>query len=206
MTVTLATARLRLRPWHDEDLQPFAALNADPRVMAHYPKPLSRAESDDVAARIRAGFAERSFGLWAVEVPDVVGFIGYVGLSVPTFRAPFTPCVEVGWRLALQHWGHGYATEAARAAVAHAFGPLGLDEVVSFTMHANRRSRAVMKRLGMRRAAEDDFDHPSFPEGHLLRRHVLCRLLRADYSDRRSGPRGAECPGPAGPRDYTRPG
>lgn len=179
MTVTLSTERLRLRSWRDEDLEPFAALNADPRVMEHYPKPLSRAESDAAATGIRAHLAEQGFGLWAVEAPGVAGFIGYVGLSVPAFQAHFTPCVEVGWRLAFQDWGQGYATEAAAAALGHAFGTLGFGEVVSFTVPANRRSRAVMERLGMRRSPEDDFDHPSLPEGHRLRRHVLYRLTQA---------------------------
>ena len=186
-TGTITTPHLRLRPWRDEDLTPFAALNADPRVMEHFPKTLSRAESDAMAARIRDHFAARGFGLWAVEVPGVVGFIGFVGLAVPTFEAHFTPCVEIGWRLAWEHWGRGYATAAADAAVAHAFGPLGLGEVVAFTVPANRRSRHVMERLGMRRSPADDFEHPNLPKGHPLRPHVLYRLSRADWLPSRSG-------------------
>ena len=180
-TGTITTPRLRLRPWRDEDLPAFAALNADPRVMEHYPKTLSRAESDALAARIRAGFARHGFGLWAVEVSGRAAFIGYVGLAVPTFEARFTPCVEIGWRLAAEHWGQGYATEAAHAILAHAFGPLGLGEVVSFNATANRRSRRVMERLGMTRSPADDFEHPSLPEGHPLRPHVLHRLPRAAW-------------------------
>jgi RimJ/RimL family protein N-acetyltransferase len=180
--MTISTERLRLRLWRDEDLAPFAALNADPRVMEHFPKTLDRAESDEFAARIRTGLAERGFGLWAVEVPGRAEFIGYVGLKEWTFEAPFTPCIEIGWRLAFEHWGKGFASEAAGAVLAHAFGPLGLSEVVSFTVPANRRSRAVMERLGMRRSPEDDFEHPLLPEGHALRPHVFYRLARNDWA------------------------
>lgn len=184
---TLVTPRLRLRPWRDADLPPFAALNADPRVMEHFPGTLGRRQSDATAARIRDRLDALGFGFWAVEVPGVAGFIGFVGATVPTFEAPFTPCVEIGWRLAAEHWGRGYATEAASATVAHAFGPLGLDEVVAFTVPANRRSRAVMERLGMSRSPADDFEHPGLPEGHPLRPHVLYRLSRADWRSSHAG-------------------
>jgi RimJ/RimL family protein N-acetyltransferase len=175
---TIRTHRLLLRMWRDEDRVPFAALNADPRVMEHFPKLLDRAESDAVAARIRENFDRRGFGLWAVEVPGVAEFIGFVGLSVPHFEAHFTPCVEIGWRLARDHWGFGFASEAARAAVDFGFSQLELDQIVSFTVPANKRSRAVMERIGMTRTPVDDFDHPSLPDGHPLRRHVLYRLSR----------------------------
>ena len=169
--------RVLLREWVAGDLAPFAALNADPRVMEHYPSPLTSAESDSfVRERIIPQFAERGFGLWAAEVPDVAPFIGYVGLLVQTFEADFTPCVEVAWRLAFSQWGNGYATEAARAAVAFGFDEAGLDEIVSFTVPANRRSVAVMARLGMEYVGE--FDHPRLPAGHALRRHVLYRRAR----------------------------
>jgi len=173
------TARLLLRPWQDDDLEPFAALNADARVMEHMPAPMSRADSDLLAKRIRDHWAERGFGLWAVEVPGVARFAGFVGLMVPSFDAHFTPCVEVGWRLAAGHWGKGYATEGARAALAHGFEVLGLEEIVSMTVLANVRSWHVMERLGMVRDAAGDFDHPRLPEGHRLRRHILYRLRRA---------------------------
>lgn len=164
-----------LREWVPDDLAPFAALNADLRVMEHYPSPLTRAHSDAfVLERIIPQFAERGFGLWAVEVPDVARFVGYVGLDVPSFEADFTPCVEIGWRLAFPYWGHGYATEAARLAIAFGFEQAGLDEIVSFTAPVNRRSIAVMERLGMSYVGE--FDHPRLPAGHRLRRHVLYRL------------------------------
>jgi ribosomal-protein-alanine N-acetyltransferase len=175
---TLRTARLLLRPWRDGDLAPFAALNADPAVMAYFPAPLSRAESDALAERIRTRLDVRGHGLWAVEVPRVADFIGYVGLAEPRFSARFTPCTEIGWRLAHAHWGHGYATEAGRAVLAHAFDALGQPEIVSFTTAANLRSRAVMERLGMRRDPADDFDHPNIAPGHPLRRHVLYRRGR----------------------------
>jgi ribosomal-protein-alanine N-acetyltransferase len=147
---TLSTSRLLLRPWRDQDLPAFAALNGDPRVMEHFPRVLDREESDAAVARIRAHFDRHGFGLWAVEVPQVADFIGFVGLCVPTFETHFTPCVEIGWRLAYDHWGHGYATEGARAALDFAFRVLALDEVVSFTVPANVRSRRVMFSTGWR--------------------------------------------------------
>jgi ribosomal-protein-alanine N-acetyltransferase len=188
MTVaTIVTPRLRLRDWRDADLPAFAALNADPRVMAHFPETLDRAASDAMAERIRAHFAEHGFGFWAVEVPGEADFIGAVGLAVVGFPAHFTPAIEIGWRLAPEHWGKGYATEAAAAALAHGFGPLGLAEVVAFTVPANHRSRQVMQRLGMTRSSADDFLHPSVPEGHELRPHVLYRLQRAAWLAPRRG-------------------
>jgi RimJ/RimL family protein N-acetyltransferase len=153
-------------------------MNADPRVMEFFQKPLSREESDAMVGRIRDHFAQRGFGLWAVEVPGVADFIGFVGLVVPRFEAHFTPCVEIGWRLAFEHWGHGYATEGARAALDFGFHQLGLEEIVSMTVPANQRSWHVMEKLGMTRSPEDDFDHPLVPEGHPLRRHVLYRLRK----------------------------
>jgi RimJ/RimL family protein N-acetyltransferase len=174
--VTLRTRRLILRPWGDDDLEPFAALNADPRVRQFYPSLLSRAESDDLVARIRARHAARGFGPWAVEQIGGAPFIGCIGLSEPSFSAPFTPCVEVGWSLAHAAWGQGYATEAARAALTFGFETLGLREVVAMTTPINLRSRRVMERLGMQRDPGDDFDHPSVPPGTPLSRHVLYRL------------------------------
>lgn len=182
----LRTARLRLRRWRASDQAPFAALNADAEVMAYYPAPLDRAGSDAAADRIAAHWARHGFGLWAVEVPGVAEFAGYVGLAVPGVALPFAsaqePPVEIGWRLARAYWGRGYATEGARAALGDAFGRLGLAEVVSFTPAGNARSRAVMERLGMRRAPGEDFDHPALAAGHALRRHVLYRLDRVGRS------------------------
>jgi RimJ/RimL family protein N-acetyltransferase len=146
--------------------------------MRHFPGTLSRAESDAFAERIDEHFGERGFGLWAVEVRDVAPFIGFVGLSVPRFEATFMPCVEVGWRLAAEHWGHGYAPEAAHAALAFGFDTLALPEILSFTAVANQPSRRVMEKIGMTHDPADDFDHPALPEGHGLRRHVLYRMAR----------------------------
>ena len=172
----IRTERLLLRCWRDADLEPFAALNADPRVMEYFTAPLSRDQSDAMAARIVAHFDAHGFGLWAVEVPDGAPFIGFVGLAVPSFEAHFTPCVEIGWRLAHAHWGHGYAVEAARAAAGFGFATLGRDELVAMTAPINQRSRRVMEKLKMVRDPADDFDHPKVLKGHPLRRTVLYRL------------------------------
>ena len=129
-------------------------------------------------ARVRAHWEEHGFGQWVVEIPGAASFIGVVGLGVVSFEAPFTPAVDVAWRLARDYWGRGYAIEAARASLAYGFGKLGLAEIVALTVPANWRSRRVMERLGMTRSAEDDFDHSRLPPGHPLRRHVLYRLGR----------------------------
>lgn len=171
----IATPRLLLRTWRDDDLEPFAAMNADPRVMQHFPKALTRPESDRLAGLIRAHLERHGYGLWAVEIPDVVPFIGFVGLTHIPFEAHFTPAIEIGWRLAADHHGRGYATEAAHAVVEHAFGTLGIEEIVSMTTPANTASIRVMEKLGMTHDPRDDFDHPKLPQGHPLRRHVLYR-------------------------------
>ncbi|MFP5318995.1 MAG: GNAT family N-acetyltransferase [Acidimicrobiia bacterium] len=165
-----------LRRWRESDLAPFAALNADPAVMEHFPALLSREESDRMAERMDAAIDERGFGFWAVEVKGGPAFIGFVGLCVPRFDAPFMPAVEIGWRLATPHWGRGYATEAAGAAVGFGFADVGLAQIVSFTTPANTRSQRVMERLGMRRDPRDDFDHSNLPVGHPMRRMALYRL------------------------------
>ena len=173
----LRTERLLLRRWRESDLDPFAALNADPIVMEHFHHGVrTRAESADFMSRIEHEFAQRGFGLFAVEVPGVAPFIGFVGLHAATFEAPFTPAIEVGWRLAHAYWGKGYATEAARAAVAFGFDHAGLEEIVSFTNVGNLRSQRVMQRIGMTRDLEGDFDHPAVPPGHPIRPHVLYRI------------------------------
>jgi RimJ/RimL family protein N-acetyltransferase/predicted kinase len=179
----LRTDRLLLRRWLPSDRTPFAALNADQQVMEHFPAVLSREESDAVAARIELGFERHGFGLWAVEIPDVAPFAGFIGLSVPGFEAHFTPCVEIGWRLAAAHWGRGYATEGARAVLAFGFQSLSLREIVSFTVPGNVRSRRVMERIGMAHDLAGDFDHLALPEGHALRRHVLYRIARPERPD-----------------------
>ncbi len=173
----LSTPRLLLRSWGDEDLEPFAALNADPRVMKYFPAPLNRDESDRLARRIQEEFRQNPFGLWAVQEKQGAPFVGFVGLKVARFEAPFTPCVEVGWRLAYAHWGKGYATEAARAALRYGFDDVGLEKVHSFCAAENTRSMAVMKRLGMR--LEGTFEHSGLSEGHPLRPHVLYSIESA---------------------------
>jgi RimJ/RimL family protein N-acetyltransferase len=179
---TLTTGRLLLRHWRDDDRAPFAAMNADLRVMEHFPAPLSRLESDALIDEFEARFDPRGFGLWALERRDDGTFIGFTGLAAVPWEAHFTPAIEVGWRLAPEAWGHGYATEAAREAVRFGFEDAELDEIVSFTVPANVRSRAVMERLGMTHDPADDFDHPRLPVGHPLRRHVLYRIDRESWT------------------------
>ncbi|MGK6306121.1 GNAT family N-acetyltransferase [Variovorax sp. DT-64] len=174
----LQTRRLRLRAWRDEDLPRFAELNADSGVTEHLLGPLTRSQSDALVGRITEHFLREGFGFWAVEAPGVAGFIGMVGIGIPSYTAPFTPCVEAGWRLGRQYWGQGFATEAARAALAFGFETVDLPEIVALTVPGNARSRAVMARLGMVRTPSDDFDHPLVPAGHPLKRHVLYRLSK----------------------------
>lgn len=174
-TPRLRTDRLLLRGWREGDRAPFAALNADPEVMRHFPARLTRDESDAMIDRIQAGFAERGFDLWALEIIGTGQFIGFTGLAEPRFQAHFTPAVEIGWRLSRPSWGHGYASEAARRVLGFAFNDLGLREVVSFTSAVNVRSQAVMRRIGMTHDPADDFEHPLVEDGP-LRPHVLFRM------------------------------
>ncbi len=178
MTDLLTTHRLILRRWRESDRQPFADLNADPRVMEFMPGALSPGASNELLDRIERHFEQHGFGLFAAELRETGAFLGFVGLSVPVFEAPFMPSVETGWRLAFDHWGKGLATEAALEVARHAFETVGLREIVSFTVPANIRSRRVMEKIGMRRNTADDFDHPGLPLEHSLRRHVLYRLAR----------------------------
>lgn len=192
----LRTARVVLRGWRDDDREAFAALNADPEVMRHFPAPLSREASDALVDRQVALLADRGWGLWAAEVPGVAPFVGFVGLSEQTFEAPFTPAVEVGWRLARAHWGRGYAPEAAAAVLDLAFGAadaggLALDEVVSMTAVGNANSRRVMEKLGLTHDPADDFDHPNLAPGSPLRRHVLYRVTAGRWRARRPSPSAA---------------
>jgi ribosomal-protein-alanine N-acetyltransferase len=185
MLIEPPTPRLVLRQWHNGDRAPFAALNADPLVMEHFPASLTRDQSDAMADRCARQLQRDGYGLWAVEIRASGEFIGFVGLAVPAWESAFTPCTEVGWRLARSAWGHGYATEAANASVATAFGRLGLDEVVSFTTTRNQRSQRVMERIGMQRDPAEDFDHPRVADGP-HRRHVLYRLSRDDWDRARA--------------------
>ncbi|HTW23143.1 MAG TPA: GNAT family N-acetyltransferase [Candidatus Baltobacteraceae bacterium] len=174
----LETHRLLLRRWRDSDRQPFAALNADPLVMRFFPATLSRPESDRAVDRIEAHFEARGFGLFAAELRQTGAFIGFIGLWTPDFEASFTPCVEIGWRLAAAYWNQGLATEGAKAVLTHGFDSLGLREIVSFTTVANAPSRRVMEKIGMTHSPDDDFAHPKLPEGHPQRPHVLYRIRR----------------------------
>ncbi len=184
-TPEIQTDRLVLRAWVATDREPFAEMNADPEVMEHFPSTLSRADSDELVDAIVAGFQRNSFGLWALELRDNRRFMGFTGLSVPGFEAPFMPAVEVGWRLARWAWGNGYATEAATAALDFGFSRAGLGQVVSFTSCQNVRSQAVMQRLGLTRDPTDDFEHPRIAPGHRLRPHVLYRITAQRWTSQR---------------------
>jgi RimJ/RimL family protein N-acetyltransferase len=182
--ITLRTPRLILRPWRGEDSDAFAAMFGDPAVMEFLGPAPDRAAIDAIIGRINQHFAEHGFGWWAVEAPGVASFIGFIGLARVNFEAPFTPAVEIGWRLASACWGQGYATEGARAALAFGFTRLALAEIVSLAVAANTRSRRVMERLGMTRNPADDFDHPRLPAGDPLCRHVLYRIDHARWQMR----------------------
>jgi RimJ/RimL family protein N-acetyltransferase len=172
----LKTERLRLRPWIEADRALFAEMNSDPRVMEHFPSLLSRSESDALMDRIVDGWRQ-GYGLWAVERREDAGFIGFLGFSQPRWEAHFTPCIEIGWRLAASSWNQGLATEAAWAALSWGRENVAFprNEVVSFTTSANAPSRRVMEKVGMTHDPADDFDHPLLPEW-VGRRHVLYRL------------------------------
>jgi len=185
----LRTERLLLRRWRDADRAPFAALNADPEVMRYFPSRPDRATSDLIIDKAEASFEAEGFGLWAVERLDGERFIGFIGLARATFEMPFTPCVEIGWRLAREAWGHGYATEGAIAVRDRAFAVVGLDELLSWTTVANTPSRRVMERIGMSHDPTDDFDHPRLDAGDPLRPHVLYRLSRERWDAVSSGGR-----------------
>jgi RimJ/RimL family protein N-acetyltransferase len=180
MTDNLTTARLLLRRWQASDRIPFQQINADPRVMEFMPAQLTPDKSDGLITRIDRHFQQYGYGLYAAELIETQAFIGYIGLNIPSFEAPFMPAVEIGWRLALDHWGRGLATEGAHAVLRHAFEALSLGSIVSFTVPQNQRSRRVMEKLSMVHDPNADFDHPRLPEGHALRRHVLYRINRED--------------------------
>ncbi len=176
MNSVVETDRLILREWRADDLPAFAQLNADPQVMQFMPKLLDRDQSNAVAEKIELHFNQHGFGLWAVEIPGIAQFAGFVGLSVPDFDARFTPCVEIGWRIAHSYWNQGYATQAAEAVASYGFSTLNLTEIVSFTVSDNLASRRVMEKLRMTHDPADDFDHPLLNAGRPLSRHVLYRL------------------------------
>jgi RimJ/RimL family protein N-acetyltransferase len=178
--IEIETERLRLRQWMESDREPFSRLNADPRVMEFLPSILDKAASDAMVNRLQTKIADKGWGFWAVESKQDKQFIGFVGLEIPKADLPFSPCVEIGWRLAFEHWGKGYATEAAQTALKVGFEQQELTEIVSFTALSNHRSSAVMERLGMNRETET-FEHPSLSAGHPLREHCLYRLSRENW-------------------------
>ncbi|MBK8334902.1 MAG: GNAT family N-acetyltransferase [Acidimicrobiaceae bacterium] len=183
MTPVIRTERLLLREWREADKLPYSLLNGDAEVMRHFPSTLSRVQSDEMVDRMAAGWEQRGFGLWAAERIDTHLLIGFVGLSVPGYEVDgVTPCVEVGWRLAKQHWGQGFAPEAARAALAYGFEHVDLpdDEIVSFTTTKNLNSQRVMQKVGMRLDPSREFDHPLTPGWH-GQRHVLYCIDRAAW-------------------------
>lgn len=177
----IKTPRFTLRPWRESDLAPFAAMNADPQVMRHFPKMLTRQESDATVEFFQTHFTRHGFSLFSVELAATGDFLGFVGLAVPSFQAHFTPCVEIGWRIRSEFQGRGYATEAARAVLRFGFEQIKLQEIVSFTVPANERSWKLMERLGMTRNPADDFDHPKLPPDHPLRRHILYRISKNSW-------------------------
>ena len=178
----IESPRLLLREWKESDNEAFAAMGADKEVMEHFPSTLSPAQSAAFVTRVRQHFVDYGYGFWAVECKNGTPFIGFVGLMHVGFEAHFTPAVEIGWRLAREAWGRGYASEAAAAALRWAFDSLGLDQVVSFTVPPNTASRRVMERIGMAHDPTGDFDHPRVPEGDPLRRHLLYRIRARDWS------------------------
>jgi RimJ/RimL family protein N-acetyltransferase len=175
LPLMIETQRLILRRWRQEDLAPFADMNADPKVMEFYPACLTREESRSFIERTEQKFETNGFGFWALELKDG-RFIGFVGLNIPSFEAAFTPCVEIGWRLGKDFWGNGYATEGAKAVLTYAFHEAVLSEILSWTYRGNVRSRKVMERIGMKHNQKEDFDLPTLPESHVLRPHVLYRI------------------------------
>lgn len=174
----ITTERLILRQWRRSDLEPWAAMNADPEVMRYFPATLSGEEAKAMIARAQAHIEEHGFGAWAMERRDDGAFLGFTGLMRLKDDNPLAPGVETGWRMARHAWGHGYASEAATASLKHGFEQLGLASIVAFTATTNLPSQAVMQRIGMARRADLDFDHPSLPKGHALERHVVWEATR----------------------------
>jgi len=172
----LETERLILRDWQESDILPFIEMNQDPEVMKYFPAILSADETNSLVMRIKSHFREHGFGLFAVELKSEKKFIGFVGLFIPSFEAHFMPAVEIGWRLSSKYFNKGFATEAAKKVLEHAFGELKLKEVVSFAVMTNQPSINVMQKIGMTHDAKDDFQHPKLDKNHPLSWHVLYRI------------------------------
>jgi RimJ/RimL family protein N-acetyltransferase len=175
------STRLRLLAWRERHIAPFVAMNSDPEVMRYFPSLIDEEQSRASVDFWMKQFAERGWSNWAVELKDTDEFIGFVGLWTPKLTMPFSPCVEIGWRLARRFWGRGYATEGANASLRVGFEQLGLTEIVSYTALPNAPSRAVMERIGMHNTGAD-FDHPAVPVGHALRRHCLYKITRQQWA------------------------
>lgn len=176
--VIIETERLILRRWREEDLEPFSLMNSDVRVMEYFPKLLSQEETKAFIERISRHMDNHRYGLFACELKETGKFIGYVGLAIPNIETEFTPCVEIGWRLAFDYWGNGYATEGAKAVLKFGFEEVGLNEILSWTVPANMRSRRIMEKIGMKQDATGSFRHPKLAEDHPLSMHVLYRILK----------------------------
>lgn len=180
----VSTERILLRTWQESDLLPFVQMNTDEEVMRYFPNTLTTQETAALVERIKTHIRLHGFGLWAAELKETNAFIGFIGLSIPVFSAHFTPCVEIGWRLARPYWGHGLATEGARAVLAYGFRHFKLNEIVSFTTVHNQRSRRVMEKIGLIHHPEDDFVHPNLALDHVLSQHVLYRLSYQQWQQR----------------------
>lgn len=182
--MVIETDRLILRPWQEDDFEPFSQLNADARVREFFPTLLSPQESDAHIILMSTHIAKCGWGFWAASLIDTGEFIGFIGLEEVNFSVPFkkfTPTVEIGWRIAYNHWGKGYATEGAKASLQYGFEVLNLDEIVSFTTIPNIRSRHVMEKIGMHHNPKDDFDHPNLSASHPLARQVLYRIKQNEW-------------------------
>ena len=179
----IETDRLRLRQWIDDDRALFAELNADPQNMEFFPSPILRSDSDIFIDKMIALIEENGWGLFSVEINETNEFIGFIGLAVPSYKTHFTPCTEIGWRLHKKYWGNGYATEGAKAVLNFAFNTLHKEEIVSFTSNLNIPSISVMKRIGMTRDIQGDFEHPNVKDGHKLRHHVLYRINASEFKN-----------------------
>ena len=183
---SLKTKRLILRPWNQEDFEPFAQLNADSRMMEYFPALLTKAESNERAKTNKKKIEDDGWGKWAVSIQGSTEFIGMIGLfklEKKTFQVPFCPAVAVVWNIAVQHWGKGYATEGAKAAIEYAFQTLEFEEIVAFTVPQNARSRRVMEKIGMRYDPKDDFHHPNIPAENRFSRQVLYRISKIEWQN-----------------------
>lgn len=179
--VHLRTDRLVLREWEEADRAPFASINADPMIMEYFPRRLDEQASGRLVERFQKHFKKHGYGMYALELRDTGEFIGFVGLEQVDEKFAVAPAVEIAWRIDYGHWGKGYATEAARAVLGHAFSKLGLNEVVAFAVHDNSRAIAVMENLGMVRDTQGDFEYPGLPKKHPLGQFVLYRIKKEDF-------------------------